>query len=199
MSAPRIRSVWQQGAEFLARFDPATRVLRPAEPVSVPSKTTVSVNLVFNDRRVEFHLHALVSDGNLEFLEEERDRLELVLTCARGESLPYFKRRHPRYPCSLPVSVRMPDGTERKTEAVDVSNGGIRLAVKEARWPVDLTIQLAIQVGDLNLKLRGRIASYCTTAIEHAVGVEFLFESAAQRSAVQQAVSSLEPTPSKAV
>lgn len=187
--APRIRIEWQTGADFLARFDEHTRTLRPAEPVA--TREALSLVLFFHDRCAEFHLHGEPRDGGIGFLEEERDRLELVLTCARGESLPYFKRRHPRRLCSLPVRVTLPDRVIEAT-AVDISEGGIRLAVPERGWRVDLPLKLAIKVrGDLTLELRGRVASHCRSSLEQAIGVEFLFESAAQRAKAKDAVEQL--------
>jgi hypothetical protein len=196
MEAPRIRSVWRSGPEFLARFDAEARVLHPIEPVNLPANTPVSVDLHFADRRADFHLHALVRAGEpraLAFLEEERDRLELVLTCARGESLPYFKRRHTRYPCDLAARVRLPNGEERDARAIDISEGGTRLAVTSGDWRQDLNVRLSLSfVGEkIPLSLRARIASFCETRAERSVGFEFLFDSAAQRAAVQRAVAKL--------
>ncbi len=186
----RIRLEWPTGADFLARFDESSRTLRPLEPIAGP-RGMRSLEIYFHDRKTEFHLHAEVRDGAIGFLDEERDRLELVLTCARGESLPYFKRRHPRYLCSLPARVTLADGV-LEARAIDLSEGGVRLAVPEHRFRVDLTIRVALSFPrDLSLELRGRVASFCQSSLERAIGVEFLFESAAQRAKLKAAIQQL--------
>jgi hypothetical protein len=201
---PFLPSVWRTGSEFLERFEATEAggvLLQPfeGEPPSMATEgALLQLRIEFKDRSVEFDLHAQVLERQprglrLEFVPEERSRLELVLTSARGESLPYFRRRHPRIVCQLPVELEVLDGGEREeTATLTISEGGASLAVGELELEEDTPVQLAITFpGEARLTLRGRVTSIATSGPRPSMGVEFRFRSADERDALSMQVRSL--------
>jgi hypothetical protein len=207
---PEIESRFDRGEEFLAGVvtnvsgGPATFRLPLPQGVSpVPDArpgALLSVILRFDDRGGEFHVHGRVLERRnsgpergllLEFLPEERERQELVLAWAAGESVPYYRRTFPRVPCRLPVRVEM--GRTTLETVVDViGRGGLHLQASAPLEP-DATVTLAIEVPGRRkrLQVRGRVASVVARGPQEGAGIEFLFESAEQRDEVATEVARL--------
>lgn len=203
-------SVWQTGAEFLARYEPGEETgtfFHPASgeealPAAAKAGEILSVTLRFLDRNREFDVHARVLERVVErgrcglklaFLPEERKRQELVLICARGESLPYFKRRYQRISCQLPVLLTAPGGNTLECNAVGISEGGARLDLASDEVSEDAIVSLAISFAGPapSLTLRARVAAVTRSGPLPAIGIEFLFESEEQRTALQSLVQAL--------
>jgi hypothetical protein len=200
---------WQTGADFLEQLDLAQEgsffVPLPDEasfPAEAVPGAILSLLIRFSDRDAEFNVHARVLERHvgervgltLAFLEEERARRELVLTCARGESLPYYRRRHERIPCALPVRLETKDGQALETAAISISEGGAQLAM-DAPPPLqeDDIVWLHITFPELDdpLRVRGRVASVIREGPQPAVGIELQYSSVELRDRVHDQIRRL--------
>lgn len=223
---PPFESVWATGAEFLAGFIPGNpaQFFHPVtpewnEPPFLTVGVLLSVVLRFEDRGARFHVHARVVEKRLtgprrgivlELLVEERNRLELVLTCVGGESFPYFKRRYPRTPARLPVRVTGPDGVERDMVTTSVNEGGMHLGLPEAEGDAPGPLrggssEIPLFSGELEASARVKLAiTWPTGAVallnarvteviprgpQRGLGIELLFASAEQREATASEVA----------
>lgn len=199
---------WQTGADFLDQFELAgegTFFVPVPDAASLPTDAVpgaiLSVLIRFIDRGAEFNVHARVMEQHagervgltLAFLEEERARQELVLTCARGESLPYYRRRHERIPCALPVRLETRSGQELETTAISISEGGAQLAMDSPPLEEDDIVWLHIAFPDLDspLRVRGRVASVIREGPQPAVGIELQFSSVELRDQVRTQIHKL--------
>lgn len=204
----RLASVWRTGAELLDSLE-----VRPeGESVlhlprvddrihaAVADGELVSVDIRLLDRDAEFHLHGRIVGRTLRhgrrglrvaLLEEERDRRELVLLCARGQSVPYFRRRYPRVPCCLPAWVAAPHNEEFETTVVTIAEGGAGLTlVSDAIWQdAMVTVSIEFEAGASPLALRSRVASIRRAGLQAGIGVEFLFESREREEALHRHVA----------
>lgn len=206
----KLESVWQAGSAFLDSFELKGEVGTFFHPVSreedlpdwAVEGVMLSVQLRFVDRDMEINVHARiaqrVTSGDrtgllLTLLEEQRDRQELILTCASGQSLPYFRRQHPRIPCELPVLLRLADGREIQSEATSISKGGIFLAMDDFPVGVEAVIHVLISFPDdeKSWRVRGRVASVVRQGPQPGLGIEFLFSSKEQRDAVHEHIRRL--------
>lgn len=160
----------------------------------------VSVFLGFDDKEPVFHIHARVversRDGErvrLEFLKEERKRQLLVIACAEGDSIPYRRRWSPRIPCDLAVRATLSDRTKRSTVATNISNGGVHISLILSSEK-EQAIELEIDFPDRSRSccVRGRVVSVINEGPQRGSGLEFHFESIAQREAMATAIASLE-------
>lgn len=204
---PIVRSVWKSGADFLEHYteaDPprifclvaADRELPPGLSVG----TMVSVVVVLEERGTEFHLHARVLDRRkgtekrgvtLELLREERDRIELLLVAARGESIPYFKRRYERIPCRVPCEIVTETGARLSGETTNVNEGGLHARVEPVpRRDEEVLVDVTLP-GDRRWRIRARVVDVLAEGPQRGVGLEFLFASAEQRDEVRQDVAAL--------
>jgi hypothetical protein len=201
---PLLPSVWRTGAEFLERFEATESggaLFQPTDgqpPAAAVEGALLQLRVELKDRNVEFDLHARVSERQpgglrLEFVPEERSRLELVLTSARGESLPYFRRRHPRIAQQLPVELVVLDGgTREETFTLTISEGGASLALGELELAEDALVEVTVTFpGDARLTLRGRITSLAAAGPRPCLGLEFRFRSAEERDALSRLVRGL--------
>jgi hypothetical protein len=162
----------------------------------------VSVVLRFTDSGAELHVHARVivrkPDGpgrglRLELIREEAERQRLVLSCARGESVGYRRRRSARIPCSLPVQVTAGDGRLVEAEATTISRHGMHLAL-DSPPPLGAHVDVTVGFpgrGRRRLRLWGRVASVVPSGPQKGIGVEFVFSSAAERDALAEQVALL--------
>jgi hypothetical protein len=204
---PKIESIWQTGEDFLDRYKTVGQSGRFFHPIKEdeepPAEAKVgallSVDLRFTDRKAEFHIHAkvverLTAGDNrgllLEFLPEEKERQELVMACAGGANFPYFRRRYERTPCRLPVRVGMEGDRCLDSMAIEISEGGVGL-VPNHTLKTEMGVKLSIFFPGMKkpLNIRGRVAAVIPEGPRQGVGVEFLFDSPAQRDEVKYQVS----------
>lgn len=189
---------WELGATFLEAFeDGAAPTISTTlkSPGSVEVGCLYSLLLRFEDRETDFQLHATLlslkgNEATFEFLREERQRLELVLVSARGESLPYRRRRHTRIPCQLAVQIAL-RGNKQTATTTNLGGGGTHILL-ETPIDVDEQIELTIILPEGHqLELVGRVTSRIDEGPERGSSVEFLFRSAAQRDEVAAVTSAL--------
>jgi hypothetical protein len=199
----KIESIWPTGEEFLQGHEAAGRTGSFFHPLAedesplpgIEVGALLSVNLRFLDRQAEFHIHAKVVECRtagdnrglrLEFLPEERERLELVMACAGGETFPYSQRRHERTACRLPVRVNMEGGRRLDSMAIEISEGGIGL-VPSHTLKTEMSVNLAVFFPGKKkpLNIRGRVAAVIAEGPRQGVGVEFFFDSPEQRDEVK--------------
>lgn len=205
---PMLVSEWQTGAQFLDSFEQTGEqgtFIIPAGEAPFPDEAVpgaiLSVLIRFLDRGAEFHVHVRVVERltgeqaglRLAFLEEEFPRQELVLTCARGESLPYYRRRHERTPCQLPLRLTTQQGRDLETVATSISEGGAQLAIDDPSLEEDAVVWLHISFpGQADpLRVRGRIANVVRQGPQPGIGIEFQFSSVEQRTAVHAQINKL--------
>ncbi len=207
-AAPRLDSSWETGAAFMAAYEPrepAGRLWQPVAagrdlpPGATPGKL-LQLQLHFRDREASFRIHARVlerrSEGEkrgllLELLAEEKSCHELVLACAEGESFPYFRRRFERVAAALPVQIQLHRGGKLAATAVEIGEGGAGL-VPDHGLELKSRLRLAIDFPeDDRLAVQARVVSIMPGGPRRGVGVEFLFESAAQRAAMAERVARL--------
>jgi hypothetical protein len=200
---PSIVSSWATGAEFLRlvqKSDGPASFFHPlpdAAPAYDPG-SLVSVLVQLTDRGAAFRVHARVvhtgdtKDGRgmrLEFLPEESERQELVLAAAEGESVAYVRRRHPRLPCDLPVTVRLSFWKRRRARAVDIGEGGLRL-VSVPPLELDAEIEIAVELpSGKKLELRAQVISITNDGPSAGAGLAFVFTSSRERAAAAEAVA----------
>lgn len=207
---PRLVSNWANGAEFRAQVREADGVRMFFHPVKhgaeLPDKALVgqlvSVSLRFIDRDTDFHVHAKVMErvtaGDkpgllLAFLPEERDRQELVLAIAEGESVPYLRRKAIRTPCNLDVQVLTEEGKKLDSVVSTISERGAHLDTDALAK--NQRVQLAIRFP--NHKGRVTVGGRVTARIagpEEGVGIEFIFQSSKQRDELAVIVQAFRST-----
>lgn len=194
---PQLESVWDTGAAFLShlRQDGGVHtflhlVSDGASVPAFPLGTVVWIGLRFEDRGAAFRLHARVverlTEGppyglRLAFLDEERDRRELVLACAEGESIPYLRRKAVRTPCDLAADVTRVDGSGFSARLTNVSERGAQ--IQGGPFEVNERIGLTIALPHGPLRVRARVTSVLK-GLDAGAGLEFQFESTRQRELV---------------
>jgi hypothetical protein len=200
----QLESVWPTGAAFLEGYAPQAEgpgkfhvVSERQEPHALGAVVSVLIRFLDREREAEFHVHARVVEkrGNglrLEFLPEEKNREELVVACARGESVAYHRRSHPRIRCDLPARLTTTSGERMTARALLISARGLQIAVPAVpRCAIDDVVQLALEFDDGVHEMRARVAALVTEIQQPALGLEFLFDSAAQRDATADRVAVL--------
>lgn len=207
---PLVELAFARGADFMSCYSEggerdAGSFLWPLPPEQelepeVNPGQVVSLVIVLQDRQARFHLHATVRERILarerpgmvfQFLDEEPLRQELLLACAQGESVPYLRRRSERVRYSLPVKYRSPGARVQETTSTEVGSGGIHLNLAEPpalESLLDLEICFPVEEW---VKVRGRVASRISGGPQRGSGIEFLFDSRAQREEIEEQVRSL--------
>ena len=195
----RLVSSWETGARFRehVRETNGAHTFLYRAPAGDSSSSEleigelVSVSVRFVDRDTDFHVHAhvvaRVEDGlTLAFLPEERDRQELVLATADGESIPYLRRKAVRTPCRLEVHVTLEDGNAFDGVLSIISERGAQLS--QSALGTDTRLQLEIVFPTQRVHVAGRVTG-TIRGPQDGAGIEFLFGSAKQRDAVSAAVT----------
>ncbi len=206
---PRLESSWATGAEFLENhladpkgpgvfFHPIPR--NRDLPPDARTGALFLVNVRLLDRNANIFIHARVirrhASGekrglDLEFLDQEHDSQELLLACARGESVPWFRRRHERTECRLPVRVTFGKNERLDSVAIDVSEGGTCLLSDRALDP-EAVVTVSISFSKKRrIYVKGRVEWARPYGPQQAAGIEFLFESAGQRDEMSRNVALL--------
>jgi hypothetical protein len=201
-----LRSVWGTGADFLAGFaeGPPPRFFHtvPTDLDLPPHRVgaLVSVVLVFEDRDAEFHVHARVierRDGTvkrgltLEVIPEEQERVDVVLVAARGESLPYRRRRYERIAHRMACSLTAPDGKVWRADTTNLNEGGLHVAVSGDLPATGAVLTAEYEVDGRRQSLRARVVEAVGAGPQQGVGLEFQFVSAAERDAWWDEVAKL--------
>jgi hypothetical protein len=203
-----LRSVWRTGEEFLAAYTHGDgippRIFHAVAPeLGLPPVAVgdmVSVVLVFEDREAEFHVHARVIDRRegtirrgvtLEVIPEEQERVEVILVAARGESLPYRRRRYDRIPHRTVCTLSTPDGRTWTAETTNVNEGGLHAAVAAPMPETGAVLAASFEVSGQRRTLQARVVESIAAGPQRGVGVEFRFASAGERDAWWDEVSRL--------
>jgi hypothetical protein len=202
-----LRSSWKTGAAFLEHLieaDPP-RFFHPIpQHDELPAHATVgailSVTIVIEERAAEVHLHARVLDRRdgtkrhgltLEILPAERDRFEFVLVAARGESLPFWRRRHPRMPYVAPCRISPAGRPPLEGTTTNINAAGTHVAVEPVlRQDAEVEVEFRPRNGPA-WSIRGRVAEVIREGPQRGLSIEFLFSSAEQRDAVRARIERL--------
>lgn len=187
---------WERGEDFLDCFqDAALATLRTKRPssFSMSAGDLCALLLRFKDRDTDFQLHATIleADGGevlFQFLAEERMRLEMVLVSARGESLPYRRRRQTRIPLHCQATLTLSGQSPKLGRTFNLGAGGLQLHLEN---PIALeeTVAVLISLPDrVTLDLVGRISGKIDEGPEQGNSVEFLFRSPSERDSVAEQV-----------
>ncbi len=194
----RLHSRWADGQELLSHFEDGEPAQLLIPGLQTPARDGELCQLVvhLDDRGADFRLHVHIctrsSEGvRVEFLPEERQRLEVLLVAARGESLPYLTRRFPRIACELKARLTLPDGSSIDTTVNEISAGGAFVA---ASTPLPIDARLVVDVvfpGNRKLEVRARIVQSVATGPVPGNSVEFLFSSAEERQRCTELVNAL--------
>lgn len=202
---PRLVSSWPNGAMFrehVRETDGARTFFYPVDdakalPVKIVVGSLVSISLRFVDRDTDFHVHANVVErvetGNkpglvLAFLPEERDRQELVLAIADGESVPYLRRKAIRTPCTLGVGVIRENGAKLESTLSTISERGAHLEADMLSKNERVQLAIAFPGQKARVVVGGRVTARITGP-EKGVGIEFIFVSSKQRDDVASVVA----------
>ncbi len=189
---------YANGAAFLAGYRPADEsFLADASAEGTPPGAVLRIQIHFDDTERDFYVHARLLEQEpgrlrLAFVPGESDRKELVLACAEGESVPYFRRRARRVAATLEVRVRLPAGTEIEARTADVSARGLRLLCDHP-LAVGTSVSLAIGFPGQSAPLRvgGRVVALETGGPEPGASIEFLFVSPAEEEELAARVDAL--------
>jgi hypothetical protein len=171
-----------------------------ALPTEAQVGTPLSVTIRVADSEASFHVNGRVKKRIVAgrpaglwvtFHEEERPRQDLVLAFAHGQSVPYFRRRHTRHACDLPARVSHQGRRRRKTRALDLGLGGVRLALTGAETELNQMVEVELRVGRERLNLAGRVVSVIQKGPQQGMGVEFLYENVRNKKAVEEVLTRL--------
>jgi hypothetical protein len=204
---PHVVSTWETGADFrrqVGELDGVRTFFHPVReaaelPAAAVPGALISVSLRFLDRDIEFHVHTRVvariteapSGLKLAFLPEERDRQELVLASAEGESVPYLRRKSVRTPCNLDVHVKLENGTSIDTKLSTISERGAHVAL-ETLAP-EQRVTLTIAFAERAVQVVGRVTAKIAGP-QRGAGIEFIFASSKQRDDIAAAVTKFRAT-----
>jgi hypothetical protein len=203
-----LRSVWQTGQDFLAAYTQAADTPprffhQVAQELGLPPAAVgdmVSVVLVFEDRDAEFHVHARVIDRRegttrrgftLEIIPEEQERVEVILVAARGESLPYRRRRYERIPHRTVCTLSDAAGRSWSGDTTNINEGGLHAAVAAPMPETGAVLTVGFEIDGRRRSLQACVVESVSAGPQRGVGVEFRFSSAAERDAWWDEVSRL--------
>lgn len=206
-----LASVWDAGAQFMACYQTSPEgagvLFHPVPapqafpPRAVPG-TPVALRIHFRDRDYRFLVYARVIERverpelrglRLELHPEERESQQLVVACAEGLSIPYFRRRYERIPCSLPAELELPGGTVLSGTCDVISPRGMHVALAGPLPAEDESVacRLRFTAQRRPQVVPGRVVSAIKAGPRKGVGIEYLFESRSQREALAAQVALL--------
>ncbi|MFZ5470914.1 MAG: PilZ domain-containing protein [Myxococcota bacterium] len=194
-SPARLEVSWKNGDELLSAFDlTAGRVIAPAPGGVLPAQPVVGELVEFRarlqDRALEVIAHCRVIERlaanpagwRLEFAAGQEGRRELLLALARGDQVPWGKRRSKRVPVMLSATVHR-EGRRTRAHTINVSDEGLCLVTKS---PYAVNADISMRVWPLPFAfvwpplLRGRVTSCFQLEEEYAIGINLRFVSAGQ-------------------
>jgi CheY-like chemotaxis protein/Tfp pilus assembly protein PilZ len=192
-----LSAAFADGAAFLAGYDPATAsfVIRRRGVLPVGRRVILTVRLEAVER--EFRVHGSVggpAPGGVRVVFDADDAArDLLLSCARGESIPYFRRAHPRYPARLEVRLVTPT-LVICSHSQDVSARGLMLST-DHRFEAGTLVALRVAFPGRPepLEVAGRVQSCVAAGPRRGIGIEFQFSSQEQRDEVAERVAKLAP------
>lgn len=196
---------WATGRQFLADFE-ASRLGRLNVEVAdrnlasrLKPGDTVSLSATLLDRRIEVRVFcsvlgpAQVGAGQrfrLELKPGQDERCWLLLGAAKGESVPYRRRRHPRTETVWQVTARDESGFKVRCSTTNLSEGGLGLSsalplVIDATWRLSVWPRGRL----LPLSLVGRLLWCQEFPSPYLYGVSLRFERQAERARWARLVS----------
>lgn len=172
------------GAALLADYDATTCTLSAPASLEQESGHAISITVRIDELGRDFRApgHVLAIDGalRLAFDAEAEATRELVLACARGESVPYFRRTEARIPARLEVRMRSETGLVIVSHTQNISARGLMLTTDHR---LDVGTKVALRIvfpQEEPLTIAGRVQSQRTGALR-GLGIEFMFASEDQR------------------
>lgn len=178
-------------SEGLASF--LYRAERDVPPeIDVGALIRAEIELADTERTFAAHARVIerksgdVRGARLELLREEPSRQELILLAARGESIPYRRRAHPRHPCGNAARLRVDQW--HQCEIRDVSRGGFHAACDlavEVGTPIKIEVDVHARV--LSARVVGRILG----GPSRGICCEWSLRSREQKDAIDAWVRSL--------
>jgi signal transduction histidine kinase/DNA-binding response OmpR family regulator len=177
---------YANGAALLADYIATTNSIA-APSVSVDAGGDIAITIRLEDVGREFRVHGhLISVDDairIAFDDSAAPTRDLVLACARGESVPYFRRTEQRIPARLEVRLRSETGLVIASHTQNISARGLMLT-SDHRLGIGTRVALRIAFpGEEPLTIAGHVQSHRTGPMR-GLGIEFLYASEDQREAL---------------
>lgn len=209
MSSPNLKTEelsasWPSAAELLAAFLPerAGCLLAPHRGTGLPAKPKLGDQVELRARLADQAVEVIAlckvverRDGAgwvLQFIPGQEGRRELLLSLARGESVPWGRRRSPRYSVILGAKATHANGSSLQGQVVNVSNDGLCLITSFATavgaelrirlWPMPYKLMWA-------LALRGKVTACNPVNEQFALGINLQFVSLKQAKSWKKVVA----------
>jgi signal transduction histidine kinase/ActR/RegA family two-component response regulator len=178
---------YSDGAALLSDYASATNSI--AAPASVPFDAgrdiaiTIKLENVGREFRIHGHLISVDDALRIAFDPKADSTRDLVLACARGESVPYFRRTEQRISARLSVRLRSETGLVIASHTQNISARGLMLT-SDHRLSIGTKVALRIAFPDEEpLTVAGLVQSQRTGPLR-GLGIEFLYASDEQRDQV---------------
>ncbi len=175
---------YADGAALLADFDAATNTVSAPPSLEQETERDVSITVCIDDPGRDFRIHGrvlAVGDAlRLAFDEGAETTRDLILACARGESVPYFRRSESRIPARLEVRMRSETGLVIVSHTQNISARGLMLTTDHT---LDVGTKVALRIvfpDEEPLTIAGRVQSRRGGALR-GLGIEFMYTSEDQR------------------
>jgi hypothetical protein len=194
-------ATWPTGAAFLDAFDAQGlgRVEAPVRSAPPPLGEELQLRARIEERNLEVMAlcrvvtsrSASVSTVCCEFLEGQQSRRDLLLALARGDSVPWGRRKSARIAVMLSATVHS-GGRRLRAHTVNVSDDGLCVLLPERP---ELAAQLTVRVWPMPVALmwppflKGRVTGTTPLKNGHAVGINLSFVSAKQANGWKRLVS----------
>ncbi|MFN0250117.1 MAG: ATP-binding protein [Kofleriaceae bacterium] len=175
---------YANGAALLADYTATTNSIAAPASVRVDAGRDVAITIRLEDVGREFRvLGSLVSVDDairIAFDENAASTRDLVLACARGESVPYFRRMEQRIAARLEVRLRSETGLVIASHTQNISARGLMLTT-DHRLGIGTRVALRIAFpGEEPLTIAGHVQSVRSGPLR-GLGIEFLYTSQGQR------------------
>jgi len=182
---------YSDGVALLADYDAATNSISSPATLAAETGAEVAITVRLDDLARDFRIHGhLIAAGDgtrLAFDAEADTTRDLVLACARGESVPYFRRTETRIPARLEVRLRSETGLVIVSHTQNISARGLMLT-SDHRLEVGTKVALRIVFpSEEPVTVAGRVQSRRTGPLR-GFGIEFLYASEEQREHLAQRI-----------